>query len=244
VTSIRRSSENLQPALSHLRLSGFEYMASRDWVYQVLRELIVRSQLKPGAWLSESNLAKQLEVSRTPLREALQRLQSDLLIERGQNGKLYVRGLSCKEASDLYAVRASLEQLTVEEAAANMTGSKLATLEEVLERMKLETGQVEAVAEGGREFHDVLLEIADNEITSWVLGQLKPHIDRYRFLSTRTGQERRLQAVREHEEIYGALREGDVESAKAAMKRHIENGRANVLAALTASHEDHGGEWR
>jgi len=219
-------------------------MASRDWVYRVLLELIVRGQLKPGAWLSESNLANQLEVSRTPLREALQRLQSDLLIERGQNGKLYVRGLSRKEASDLYAVRASLEQLTVEEAAANMTGSKLATLEEGLERMKLETGQVEAVAEGGREFHDVLLDIAENEITSWVLGQLKPHIDRYRFVSTRTGQERRLQAVREHEVIYGALREGDVESAKSAMKRHIENGRANVLAALAASHEqeDHGGE--
>lgn len=244
MTPIRRS-EDQRPALSDLRLSGFQYMATRDWVYHALLEAIVRGQLKPRAWLSEPNLAKQLEVSRTPLREALQRLQSDLLIERGQNGKLHVRGLSRKEASDLYAVRTSLEQLTVEEAVANMSGSKLAALEESLERMRLGAGQVEAVAEGGREFHDVLLEIAANEMTSWVLGQLKPHIDRYRFLSTGTSPERRLQAVREHEDIFEALREGDVESAKLAMRRHIENGRDTVLAALTASreYEYYGGEW-
>jgi DNA-binding GntR family transcriptional regulator len=243
VTPIR-SSDDQRQELSYLRLSGFEQMATRDWVYHALLEAIVRGQLRPGAWLSEANLATQLEVSRTPLREALQRLQSDLLVERGQNGKLYVRGLSSKEARDLYAVRASLEVLTVEEAARNMTGSKLATLEESLERMRLAAEQVEDVAEGGRDFHDVLLEIAANEITSWVLGQLKPHIDRYRFLSTRTSQERRLQAIREHEEIYEALREGDVESAKSTMRRHIENGRETVLSALAASreHDYHGGE--
>src|SRR5919202_1632621 len=156
-------------------------MATRDWVYYALLEAIVRGQLKPGAWLSEASLATQLEVSRTPLREALQRLQSDLLIERGQNGKLYVRGLSSKEARDLYAVRLSLEELTVEEAAANMTDAKLATLG--------------------------------------------------------VSRERRLQAVREHEEIYEALHKGDVESAKLAMRRHIENGRETVLVALETSRE-------
>lgn len=242
MTPTRRSDEQ-RPALLDLRLSGIERMATRDWVYCALLEAIIRGQLKPRAWLSEANLATQLEVSRTPLREALQRLQSDLLIERGQNGKLYVRGLSSKEARDLYAVRASLEELTVEEAAANITGAKLATLGESLERMRLAAEQVEEdVAEGGRDFHDVLLEIAGNEITSWALGQLKPHIDRYRFLSTRTSQARGAQAVREHEQIYEALREGDVESAKSAIKRHIGNGRETVLTALAASREDHGGE--
>lgn len=243
MTPIRRS-DHQRPALSDLRLSGFEHMATRDWVYYALLEAIVRGQLKPGAWLSEASLATQLEVSRTPLREALQRLQSDLLIERGQNGKLYVRSLSSKGARDLYAVRLSLEEMNVGEAAANMTGAKLATLAESLERMRLAASQVEDVAEGGRDFHDVLLEIAGNEITSWVLGQLKPHIDRYRFLSTRVSQERGLQAVREHEEIYEALRKGDVESAKSAMRRHIENGRETVLIALAASREYHGGETK
>lgn len=233
-----RGSDDQRSALSYRQLSRFERMATRDWVYHALLEAIVRGQLKPGAWLSETDLATQLEVSRTPLREALQRLQSDLLIERGQNGKLYVRGLSSKEARDLYAVRVSLEELTVEEAAANMTDAKLATLGESLERMRLAADQVwEDVAEGGRDFHDVLLEIAGNEMTSWVLGQLKPHIDRYRFLSTRVSRERGLQAVREHEEIHEALRKGDVESAKLAMRRHIENGRETVLVALETSRE-------
>ena len=238
-TRMRSGKEGTLP---DLRSSGFGHMATRDWVYHTLLEAIVRGQLRPGAWLSEASLATQLEVSRTPLREALQRLQSDLLIERGQNGKLYVRGLSAKEARDLYAVRASLEELTVEEAAANMTAAKLATLEETLERMRSAIEQVEDVAEGGRDFHDVLLEIAGNEITSWTLGQLKPHIDRYRFLSTRTSEERGTQAVREHEEIYESLRAGDVEAAKAAMRRHIEEGRKTVLTALAASPEPQGGE--
>ena len=221
-----------------LELCGDERMATRDWVYCALLKAIVRGQLRPGTWLSEAKLATQLEVSRTPLREAFQRLQSDLLIERGQNGKLYVRGVSSEEARDLYAVRASLEKLTVEEAAANMTAAKLASLGESLEHMRLAVGQVEEdVAEGGRDFHEALLEIAGNEVTTSVLGQLKPHIDRYRFLSTRTSQERRMQAVQEHEEIYESLRNGDVESAKLAMKRHIENGRETVLAALAASRE-------
>lgn len=237
-----RRSDGKEATIPDLRLSGFEHMATRDWVYHALLEAIVRGQLRPGAWLSEASLATQLEVSRTPLREALQRLQSDLLIERGQNGKLYVRGLSGKEARDLYAVRASLEELTVEEAAANMTVAKLATLEEILERMRSAIDQVEDVAEGGRDFHDVLLEIAGNEITSWTLGQLKPHIDRYRFLSTRTSQERGMQAVREHEEIYESLRDGDVQAAKASMRRHIEKGRETVLTALASTSGTHGGE--
>jgi DNA-binding GntR family transcriptional regulator len=230
-----------------LGLCGAERMATRDWVYCALLKAIVRGQLKPGTWLSEASLATQLEVSRTPLREAFQRLQSDLLIERGQNGKLYVRGVSSEEARNLYAVRASLEELTVEEAAANMTAAKLAGLGESLEHMRLAVGQVEEdVAEGGRDFHDALLEIAGNEVTTSVLGQLKPHIDRYRFLSTRTSQGRRLQAVQEHEEIYESLRKGDVESAKLAMKCHIENGRETVLAALADSREreHHGGELK
>lgn len=237
-----RRSDGKEANIPDLRLSGFEHMATRDWVYHALLEAIVRGQLRPGAWLSEASLATQLEVSRTPLREALQRLQSDLLIERGQNGKLYVRGLSGKEASDLYAVRASLEELTVEEAAANMTVAKLATLEEILERMRSAIDQVEDVAEGGRDFHDVLLEIAGNEITSWTLGQLKPHIDRYRFLSTRTSQERGMQAVREHEEIYESLRDGDVQAAKASMRRHIDKGRETVLTALASTSGTHEGE--
>ena len=228
-----------------LGLCGAERMATRDWVYCALLKAIVRGQLNPGSWLSEASLATQLEVSRTPLREALQRLQSDLLIERGQNGKLYVRGLSSEEARALYAVRSSLEELTVEEAAANMTVAKLATLGESLSHMRLAVDQVEEdVAEGGRDFHDALLEIAGNEVTSSVLGQLKPHIDRYRFLSTRMSQARGLQAVEEHEEIYEALRKGDTESAKLAMKRHIKNGRDTVLAALAGprEREHHGGK--
>jgi DNA-binding GntR family transcriptional regulator len=237
-----RRSEGKEANLPDLRLSGLEHMATRDWVYHALLEAIVRGQVRPGAWLSEVSLATQLEVSRTPLREALQRLQSDLLIERGQNGKLYVRGLSVKEARDLYAVRASLEELTVEEVAANVTAAKLATLKEILERMRSAIDQVEDVAEGGRDFHDVLLEIGGNEITSWTLGQLKPHIDRYRFLSTRTSLERGTQAVREHEEIFESLRDGNVEAAKASMKRHIEMGRETVLAALAATPEPQGGE--
>lgn len=239
-----RGDAGKEAASPDLRLSGFEQMATRDWVYHALLDAIVRGSLRPGAWLSETSLATQLEVSRTPLREALQRLQADLLIERGQNGKLYVRGLSVKEARDLYAVRASLEELTVEEASANMTPAKLATLEETLERMRSAADRVEEVAEGGRDFHDVLLEIADNEITSWTLGQLKPHIDRYRFLSTRTSQERGMQAVHEHEEIFDSLRDGDVEAAKACMRQHIEKGRETVLSALAASPEPRGGERR
>lgn len=242
------SGENKDEAwwLAASRPLDAERMATRDYAYLVLLDAIVRGNLRPGVWLSEGQLAEQLGVSRTPLREALNRLQSDLLVERGRNGRLYVRNLSIKEARDLYAVRASLEELTVEEASANMTSARLAALEESLERMRLAAGEVaEDVAEGGRDFHEVLIDIADNAITAWALGQLNPHIDRYRFLSTRAGRERPVQAVREHEEIFEALREGDVAAARGAMRRHIENGRMTVLEALAGDHQEqlgpHGG---
>src|SRR5690606_29967029 len=129
-------------------------------------------------------------------------------------------------------VRAALEQLTVEEAAARLTPEGVARLEAALGRMRQARDHDGTVAEGGGEFHAVLADIAGNPVNVQLMDMIRARLDRYRYLSVATTARRTESAVREHEEILDALRAGDVDAAKAAMRRHLAASEESALHAL------------
>lgn len=229
------SFENPEDIFKNIQIPNSNRLATRELVLATLQEAIVRSYLKPGTWLSEEQLSSMLKVSRTPIREALFQLQSNELVERGENGRLYVRELSVKEALDLYAVRESLDELVVIKAAENMTHVDLSSLYVEIERMKIAAQGPDFgdVGDGGRMFHELLYSIADNQVAKYVLSTLQPRFDRYRYLSTGTGKQRSTLAIKEHEEIYLALSEKDVLTARKLMKEHLENSKRTVIKMLT-----------
>lgn len=207
---------------------------TREYAYFALERAIVTNKLPPGTWLSEELLSSKLSVSRTPLREALLSLQNTQLIERGNNGRLYVKGLTVKEASDIYAVRQSLEDLVLVQAAENMTDLAISQLYTSLEKMKLADQCTDNlnVGERGKEFHNTLAMIANNEVTQSLLESLQPRFDRYRYVSTSTGKKRTSKAIHEHEDIFIALKENKIETARLLMKEHLENSKLNVIETI------------
>lgn len=205
----------------------------RDLAYLALRDAIIHGHLAPGEVLSEDKLASTLDVSRTPLREALQHLYADGLIERADNGRISVKKVSLDEAAHLYAVRTVLEDLAVREAAHRMTPEGLRRLRSALERMQRDAeNPVGDVAESGGDFHQIIRNIAENPINAGLIARIDVLIARYRHLSTESTQSRRHDAVAEHEAIFAALEAGDEEGAAAAVRSHVARSYQSVQAAL------------
>jgi DNA-binding GntR family transcriptional regulator len=206
-----------------------------DSAYQTLRDAIVRGTIAPGTQIPEVALAEELGVSRTPLREAVNRLEGNGLVERAPNRRLYVTLVSADEARQLYSVRMALEDLALADAATRMTDEVLDELGQRLERMqKAERSRRENVAEGGRSFHEILYRAAGNSVNEEILQRLQVKIDRYRYIGTRDGHRRQRQAVDEHRAIYEALRKRDVMGARHAMREHLGRACGEALAVLAS----------
>ncbi len=218
---------------TELTLKGHR-QSVRDLIYASLRTAISRGTLAPGQMLSEEQLSTSLNVSRTPLREALQRLTTEGLIERADNGRINVKNVSLKEATQLYAVRSVLEQLSAREACLHMTPEGLQRLERAYGQMLTdENDPSRDVADSGGSFHAILHQIADNPINLRLLANLQVLISRYRYLST--GRAKRTHhAVEEHDAILRALAACDADAAAEAMRIHIEESFVSVRSALIA----------
>jgi DNA-binding GntR family transcriptional regulator len=204
-----------------------------DLAYDSLREAIVRGHLEPGAPISEEMLAQRVQISRTPLRQALQRLEAQGLIGRAANGRLFVTELSVKQARHVFSVRGALEDLAIVEAFPHVDERILSQLDEWLQRMRASYAAPGGdVAETGRGFHNVIYRAAGNPINQAMLDQLKVLVDRYRFVSTATGSERQLFAIEEHEALFQAIRDGDLEATRASMREHLRHAQDSALHAL------------
>jgi DNA-binding GntR family transcriptional regulator len=206
-----------------------------DSAYERIRDAIIHGDLAPNAQITEEWLAERLGVSRTPLREAVTRLQADGLVYRAPNRRLFVTPVSAREAENVFSVRMALEDLALTEAAPRLTDEVLAELEASLWRMEAayRSGK-EDVAEGGRSFHEVLYQAAGNTIVQEILARLAIRVNRYRYIATGGGTRRQQQALRDHRAILEALRAGDVTAARAALRQHLEGARVEALKVLRA----------
>ncbi|WP_433576219.1 GntR family transcriptional regulator [Nocardia brasiliensis] len=218
--------------MTRLTLTG-QRRGLRELAYDSLREAIVTLRLEPGARITEDGLSEQLGVSRPVLREALQRLQVDQLVDRLDNGRMRVRPLSPGDATHLYAVRSALEQLAVREACARLTDTDRTALAGDMTRMRAaeHSGDAMAVAETGLRFHRRLHSIAANPVNDALMAQIGGPIDRFRHLSV-AATARLPQSAAEHEAVLAALLAGAADAAASAMHRHVMSGHEAVQRAL------------
>lgn len=211
-------------------------------VYEQLRERIINGEFAPGDRLTESALAETFGLSRTPVREALRRLEQDGLVERAARG-MRVRERSPNEILEIYEVRILLEAAAARAAAERSTPLDLARLNQLHDAMsKTPTDDPQALASINRRFHELIWSSSHNATLVDVLTRLNSHLQRYR--GTTLTHDNRWQAVlREHEELIQAIRAGDADKAARIAEEHMEAAR-NVRLAMYAEMDSEQPEMR
>ncbi|MBR0554573.1 GntR family transcriptional regulator [Ciceribacter sp. L1K23] len=207
-----------------------------DGVYDSIYHRLMSLEIAPGARIPIDVLARELNVSQTPVREALSRLEREGLVR-----KEHLIGYSAaplwtrKQFEDLYAFRLLVEPEGARLAAVNMTPEAL----ERLETSAADMGNGEApvdrntrysrFARADAQFHDAILKIGGNEVIRSVLSNQHVHLHIFRLMfHTRVTQE----ALEEHENLLAAFRARDPQAAFDAMRIHIERSRDRLLSAF------------
>ncbi|WP_206445884.1 GntR family transcriptional regulator [Agrococcus sp. KRD186] len=203
--------------------------------YEQIRALIVERRLEPGTPLSAPELAEQLGVSRTPVREAIGTLVVEgLAVRRGTN-RTMVAPVSVEELDHVYDVRARLEGLIASDAARRVTQSDVVTLEQQILLMDRLRDDYTQVVRFGAEFHDELQRISGNDLAVNLLRIVRGHVDRYRALtSQRPG--RASDAADEHRAIFDAVAARDPERAEAVMREHLAAAKAVAISLMLEAH--------
>ncbi|KYO67284.1 GntR family transcriptional regulator [Thermovenabulum gondwanense] len=209
------------------------YKPLREIVFQALREAIISGELKPGERLMEVQLAEEMGVSRTPVREAIRKLELEGLVVMVPRKGAYVAGLSMKDAADVFEVRQSLEGLAAALAAERITDEEIESLERVLLEINdaAEKNDLDLIIQKDAEFHNILFKASRNDRLVQIISNLKEQIDRFRIQSFENpGRLKKL--MEEHKKIVEAITERNVEKAKKLAEEHIEKVENNVMDIL------------
>ncbi|MEY8838042.1 GntR family transcriptional regulator [Cribrihabitans sp. XS_ASV171] len=202
--------------------------------YAQLREQLLRFKFLPNQKINEVMLASDLEISRTPLREALNRLAAEgLLIDRGRG--FSVPGLEPTVIFDLFEARQEIECATVRLACARAEEAELDELSEFLEASMAESpdASVNRLMELDIRFHDTIAQLARNTVLRQTLANLNDRMHLVRWIAME-GRRERTQA--QHREILNHMRDRDEAAAMAAMRNHILHRNEDIMAAIKSAY--------
>jgi len=198
-------------------------LSLHEQVADELRQMIVVGELAPGEKIKVSELASDLDVSLTPLREALKVLGKEGLVELTANRGARVTGISVDSTRSLFEVVSSLEALAARLAAMRITDEELEVLEKLHSDLKCrhEEGDVAAYFDLNRQIHDLVVDAAKNENLTHVRTSLSFQVERARALSSITSEHRDL-SIGDHEALMEALRRHDPSAAQETWQLHLE----------------------
>jgi len=206
------------------------YKPLREIVLEALRDAIVKGVLEPGERLMEIQLAEELGVSRTPVREAIRKLELEGFVVMIPRKGAYVAGVSYKDIKDVFEIRAALEGLAAGLAAEKITDDEIEQMERVLHYEK-EPATLEEMVQNDTDFHALLYKASRNERLISILGNLREQIQRFRTTSLAVPG-RPKYAIQEHRAIVDAIAKHDVEEAQSLATAHIENAAKVMFDAL------------
>ena len=208
-----------------------------DHAYEMIWRQLIRGERQPGERLTDTELALQLGLSRTPVRQALHRLAQEDLIRLDARRGFSVRAFSANDVIEIYQVRAVLEVLALRLAAPLLTEEQIQEQFEVLHRVR-EALRVERDdrsvllhLEADLKLHNLLIQTSGNGLLIRLLAGLRSQQTLFQYWDT-SYPERNEAAADEHEVILRALAEGDTSRAEVLLEQHIVNARIRVLMDL------------
>ena len=215
-----------------------EYLPLRDVVFKTLRQGILTGELKPGERLMEIHLANKLGVSRTPIREAIRKLELEGLVTMIPRRGAEVAQITEKSMKDVLEVRKVLDNLSVTLACDRITEEEKEQLQDACADFEdaVKTGDFSIVAKTDVAFHDIIVAATRNIRLSQMVNNLAEQMYRYRFEYIKdSSQHNRL--VQEHREICDGIVKGDKAKALAAIEAHIDNQEIAVLKQIRIDRE-------
>lgn len=211
-------------------MAGFKTVSLADQVFEKLESDIITGVYPRGEILTELKLVEQLGVSRTPIREAMRRLEQERLIQESGKGAV-VLGITLEDLVDIMEIRKRIEGIAAYYATKNMTPEGLAELEKIsdLQDFYYTRKDVECLRQTDDRFHDTIYELSRRTVIRDILLQLHRKTQRYRKSSIE--DEARLTcSIKEHKSIFQAIAAADADLAAKLMVEHIENAKENMIA--------------
>lgn len=209
----------------------------REIAYETLKHAIITGQIPAGARIVETEYADKLHISRTPLREALRKLERDGLVEYVLRRGVVVRAFTIADVEEIYTIRNALEMLTLPSIVENATPEDIRSMREKLHRMDafLAKNDIEGMSPLARSFHDQLTTISGLNRILRVIQSQDEYIRRFSAMSI-TRETRRKGAHEEHYKLLEYLENKDLENFEKLMQKHIERSKDTCLAALEEAH--------
>ncbi|MHB1126042.1 MAG: GntR family transcriptional regulator [Bacillota bacterium] len=223
--------------LLHVQLENYKPL--REIVFETLREAIINGRLKPSERLMEVQVAEELGVSRTPVREAIRKLELEGFVVMIPRKGAYVAGISTKDYAEVFEIRAALESLAAGLAAERITEDELEELERLLVQLAecAENNDVTALIQVDTDFHDVLYKASRNERLVQIVSNLREQIQRFR--STSLAYPGRIrETLEEHKKLVEAISERNATLAQSLAQEHIENAEDSLLEAVRQASSD------
>lgn len=202
-------------------------------VFENLRQAITRGDIAPGDRLVESRIAESLEISRTPVREAIHKLEREGLIQRLSRGGYSVLSLSREDIEEVFGIRSVLESYAARLAAIKHRDEDLQPLEDKIAQFQacVDNKQVDALPEINTEFHDLLYALSRSPKLIKMINALKNQIDRFRKILLNVEQMARI-SNEDHRRMLKAIRKRDTDRVEKLVKEHIMRGKRVVLEEL------------
>lgn len=222
-----------QRRLEPIRLDSYQPL--REVVCETLRDAVRRGVLKPGERLMEIQLAEELGVSRTPVREAIRKLEMEGYVIMMPRRGTYIADLSIRDINEVFEIRTSLESLASALAADRITEDELEKLQRLLVQIgtHIKSGDMESIVRTDTEFHDLLYQASRNTRLVGIISNLREQLTRFR--TTSMSFPGRLKAtLEEHRKIVEAIAQGDEKAARKAAEHHMEKAEQTLLASMKA----------
>ncbi|MDR3592704.1 MAG: GntR family transcriptional regulator [Negativicutes bacterium] len=221
----------MERRLSPIKLDSYKPL--REVVSEALREAIINQTLKPGERLMEIQLAEELGVSRTPIREAIRRLELEGFLVMVPRRGTYVADLSLKDINEVFEIRTALDVLAAGLAAERITEEELEQMERLLVQIGecIEHGDAEAIVDADGQFHDILYRASRNDRLVGIISNLREQFTRFRTISM-AYPGRIKNTLDEHRRLVEAIGQRDSELAQQYAREHMENAEQTLLTDL------------
>ena len=200
--------------------------SKRETAYAILKRKIINNSLKPGEPLNERILTQELQISKTPIREALQQLEKDGFIENISHKGSFVSRISAQDVREIFEVREILECAAAKQSALKADLNKLEGIKRKFESIERENGKTPlSLLKAGDQIHNYIFECLQNNRLIEIYQRLQDHIGRIRIYFVHQFDPNRLdEASKEHKEILDALIARDPLRAENATRTHLRNG--------------------
>jgi len=219
-----------------LELKLDNYKPLREVVFESIRGAIISGMLKPGERLMEVQFAEKMGVSRTPIREAIRKLELEGLVVMIPRKGAYVADLSIKDIADVLEVRAALEGLASGLAALRMTEDEIKELKLIALQFKnaMEENDVDNIIKRDMEFHDKIFKAARNDKLLQMTNSLREQVHRFRVMYVNKS-DKSESLPKDHFDIAEAISDRNNDMAEEFAKRHIEKAEKHLMKMLKNS---------